>query len=573
MATDDEREDGLEHTGYRSGRVRIVGAEPAGRSAAIDPTDDAAVWNDDPDDAAAEEHSAAPFVTPPLPHWTEPATGEVPSILSREPESKDSDPFASLPGPTWREEGSDWEAQGEEFEPSMLAGDQTGQGSLDSGPSDRQPWVFDLPGSKAASQIFGQDETGWEEGENDWDDLARAVPPPAWVGEVEDQDPITAVIPKVSGALDDEGIVADTVLSSTVLEELDEELSEPEPPRRVVRPDAPIVIDDDADLADAIDEPRLRFRSQRSENRRTAAAERKLAPPPRRPVPTPSGRPGSPVEPPAAEAPPRNVAAAIVSGVVLGAVALVSFKIGSAAAVALVTVVVTMAAAEAYAAFRQGGYHPVTLLGLVATVSLMIAAYNKGEAALPLVIVLLLVFCFIWHLAGVEHTDAVRSTGTTLFVFGWVAVFGSFGALLLSPALFPDRHGIAFLLGGLIAGVAYDVGALTFGAWLGRHPMASVSPNKTWEGFVGGLLTSVVFSVVIVHMIHPWTVGKAATLGLVVSVVTTLGDLFESTVKRHLGRKDMGRLLPGHGGLLDRVDGLLFVLPATFYLVIAFHLG
>jgi phosphatidate cytidylyltransferase len=267
------------------------------------------------------------------------------------------------------------------------------------------------------------------------------------------------------------------------------------------------------------------------------------------------------------------VVAAIVSGLVLGALALVTFKIGPAPALALVTVVVTMAAAEAYAAFRQGGYHPVTLLGLVATVSLMIATYNKGEAALPLVLVLLVAFCFIWHLAGVEHTDAVRSTGTTLFVFGWVAVFGSFGALLLSPSVFPDRHGIAFLLGGIIAGVSYDVGALTFGAWLGRHPLASVSPKKTWEGFVGGLLTSVVLTVVIVHMIHPWTVGKAAALAVVVSVVSTLGDLFESTVKRHLGRKDMGRLLPGHGGLLDRVDGLLFVLPATFYLVIAFHLG
>ncbi len=82
-----------------------------------------------------------------------------------------------------------------------------------------------------------------------------------------------------------------------------------------------------------------------------------------------------------------------------------------------------------------------------------------------------------------------------------------------------------------------------------------------------------VVTAVVVHLIHPWTVGKAAALGLVVSIVATVGDLFESTVKRHLGRKDMGRLMPGHGGILDRVDGLLFVLPATFYLVIAFHLG
>jgi len=267
------------------------------------------------------------------------------------------------------------------------------------------------------------------------------------------------------------------------------------------------------------------------------------------------------------------VAAAIVSGLVLGGAALITFKIGPAAAAALVTVVVVMSAAEAFAAFRHGGYHPVTLLGLVATVSVMVATYNKGQVALPLVFVLLVAACFVWHLAGVEQTDAVTSTGTTVFIFGWIGVFGSYAALLLSPNVFPERHGIAFLLGGIIAAVAYDVVALTFGAWLGRHPMASVSPNKTWEGFVGGLVTSLILSVVIVHLIHPWTVGKAAVLGLVVSVVATLGDLFESTVKRHLGLKDMGRLLPGHGGLLDRVDGLLFALPATYYLVIAFHLG
>ena len=568
MARDEERDEGLENTGYISGRVRIVGAEPAGRSAAARSAEDGkAPWSEE-DEGEEEEPPVTTFATPPLPHWTEPPTGEVPSILARDEESVGGDPFASLPGPTWREEGSDWEVQDEEFEPSMLAGDQTGQGSLDAGPSDRQPWVFDLPGSKAAAAgIFG-DESGWEDGESDWEDLALAVPAPTWVGDDEPDGPITEVIPKVEA--DDDGFGDDLAVASIAIGEEPDGAFGAEPTGR-----APIIDEDLLEVPDDLDDDRRpRFRSQRSENRRAAKAERKAAPPPpRRPAPVASER----VRPPAGsdtdEAPPRNVAAAIGSGLVLGGLALLTFKLGPAPAVALVTVVVTMAAAEAFAAFRQGGYHPVTLLGLVATVSLMVATYNKGEAALPLVLVLLVAFCFIWHLAGVEQNDAVRSTGTTLFVFAWVAVFGSYGALLLSPALFPDRRGIAFLLGGIIAAVAYDVGALTFGAWLGRHPMASVSPNKTWEGFVGGLLTSVVISVGVVHLIHPWTVGKAATLGLVVAIVSTLGDLFESTVKRHLGRKDMGRLLPGHGGMLDRVDGLLFVLPATYYLVIAFHLA
>lgn len=546
---DNDRE-GLEHTGYRSGQVRIVGAEPAGHRTS--PPHEAAELNGESEENAGNQAS---FV-PPLPHWTEPATGEVPAVFSRDSD-RDDDPFASLGAPIWREEGSDWAAQEEEFEPSMLAGEQGPQGRLDTTSSDRQPWVFDLPGSRD-SELLDEDGSWDEDSEEGWEDLELGSAP-SWSAEVDD--PITAVLPAVRR---DEPEAPPT---PGVDDAFEEPAADAEPAGN-----GPVIDEPDWGGRDQQpEEPRQRFRSFRPSERKPQPPAAARPNPPRRP--SPANRLRTPPRPASDEAPPRNVAAAIVSGLVLGALALICFKVGPAAAVALVTLVVTMAAAEAFAAFRKGGYHPVTLLGLVATVSLMIATYNKGQVALPLVFVLLVVACFVWHLAGVEQTDAVRSTGTTLFVFGWVAVFGSFGALLLSPSLFPDRHGIAFLLGGVIAGVAYDVGALSFGAWLGRHPMAKVSPNKTWEGFVGGLVTSLILSVVIVHLIHPWTVGKAAALGLLVSVVATLGDLFESTVKRHLGLKDMGRLLPGHGGMLDRVDGLLFILPATYYLVIAFHMG
>jgi len=77
----------------------------------------------------------------------------------------------------------------------------------------------------------------------------------------------------------------------------------------------------------------------------------------------------------------------------------------------------------------------------------------------------------------------------------------------------------------------------------------------------------------VIHLIHPWTMDAALALGVVVAVVSPIGDLSESLFKRHLGLKEMGRILPGHGGLLDRVDGLLYVMPAAYYLVKAFHLG
>jgi phosphatidate cytidylyltransferase len=129
-------------------------------------------------------------------------------------------------------------------------------------------------------------------------------------------------------------------------------------------------------------------------------------------------------------------------------------------------------------------------------------------------------------------------------------------------------------LAAVIVTVAADVASLLVGSAFGRHPLApSISPNKTWEGFLGGAVAAVLVAVIVVHFIHPWTISKALVLGIVVAVVAPIGDLSQSMIKRHLGVKDMGRLMPGHGGILDRVDGLLFVLPATYFVVKAFHLG
>lgn len=129
-------------------------------------------------------------------------------------------------------------------------------------------------------------------------------------------------------------------------------------------------------------------------------------------------------------------------------------------------------------------------------------------------------------------------------------------------------------MGAIVATVAEDVGALVLGGWLGRRPLAPrVSPRKTWEGLVGGGILAIAASAAITGQVYPWTPAKAAVLGLVVAVIAPVGDLCESLIKRDLGFKDMGSLLPGHGGVLDRVDALLFVLPATYYLVRVLHLG
>jgi len=212
---------------------------------------------------------------------------------------------------------------------------------------------------------------------------------------------------------------------------------------------------------------------------------------------------------------------------------------------------------------------------LVGTISLMVGAYNKGIAALPLVLVLVVAFTLLWYLFGVERGSAVAGTASTMLVIGWVALLGSYAGLLLAPSAFPNRHGIAFLLGAIVATVANDVGALVVGRWIGSRQLApTISPNKTWEGLAGGALTSILVSTIVIgSFVHPWTPANAALLGIVVAVVAPLGDLCESLLKRDLRLKDMGSLLPGHGGVLDRVDALLFVLPATYYLVRALNIG
>ncbi|HUQ38925.1 MAG TPA: phosphatidate cytidylyltransferase [Acidimicrobiales bacterium] len=266
-----------------------------------------------------------------------------------------------------------------------------------------------------------------------------------------------------------------------------------------------------------------------------------------------------------APAGPRDVGVAAATGIGVAVVALLMFRSGPAATMVLATGVVLLCAVELFDVLRRAGHRPATLMGLTATVSIMLASYARGETAVPLVITLAVVFTLLWYLAGVVRARPTVNVAVTLMAFLWVGFLGSFSALLLR---LPERRGIAFLLGAVLATVAYDVGGFFIGSRSGRTPLApEISPNKTWEGLLGGAAAAVVVSVVVTRAIHPWDLGSAFALGLAVAVVAPLGDLCQSMIKRDLGVKDMGTMLPGHGGMLDRFDALLFVLPATYYLV------
>lgn len=263
---------------------------------------------------------------------------------------------------------------------------------------------------------------------------------------------------------------------------------------------------------------------------------------------------------------PRDMQTAIVVGVGFAAVALLLFWLGPRYAMFLVTAVILLAAAEFFNAVRRSGHQPATLLGIAACVGLVLAAYWKGPAAVPLVLFLALVFTmvwFLWGLGGAEHR--VANVGVTLLGVVYIGLLGSFAALLLQ-----QPHGVGLLLGAVVPAVGYDIGGLVVGKYFGRSPLTPISPNKTWEGLAGGIILAVLATVVILGVlpaVHPWdSFWVSFRLGVAVGLVAApLGDLCESMIKRDMGLKDMGELLPGHGGLLDRFDAILFALPTAYY--------
>ena len=268
---------------------------------------------------------------------------------------------------------------------------------------------------------------------------------------------------------------------------------------------------------------------------------------------------------PAAAAGGRDMTMAVVTGVGLGALALAAFKIGTDATVALVTILLVLAAAEFFMALRRAGYQPAALLGVVAVGALNLAAYWRFEAAVPLVLAITVLFSLFWYLTGVDRQAPLLNVSVTLFGVLYVGLLGSFAGLMLT-----DPNGIGMLLAAVLCTVGYDTGGLVVGRMFGRSPLTAFSPNKTTEGLIGGMAVSFGIAVLVVGRITPFgqdpgTLGSAFVLGVVVALAAPLGDLCESMVKRDLGLKDMGTILPGHGGLMDRFDALLFVLPATYY--------
>ena len=272
----------------------------------------------------------------------------------------------------------------------------------------------------------------------------------------------------------------------------------------------------------------------------------------------------------------REIMISVLTGLAIGAVFLACYFIGNIALLILITLGLGAAVVEFYAKLKKVGYDPAILLGIVVTLGLSLGVYWRGVMAYPVILVLAVFFVCIWYLLIDNEKPAVPNIAITLFGIFYIGILGSTAVLLLTVQ---DGHGPNLILAAVLAAVSYDVGGWLVGKSVGRIKFTKVSPNKTLEGLIAGMIFAIVIPVVLLQLLNlepfgdaPGTFKDVLIFGIIAAIVAPVGDLVESLIKRSLSVKDMGVILPGHGGVLDRVDALLFVFPATLIVALLLDL-
>jgi len=260
----------------------------------------------------------------------------------------------------------------------------------------------------------------------------------------------------------------------------------------------------------------------------------------------------------------RNLPAAIAVGAVMGFGMIAILLYVPYVWIGVVAVAIAVATHEVVRRLREAGYViPIwpLLIGGQAMIWLTWPFGTKGALGAFGGTVLV---CLIWRLLANGLSSApqnyLRDVSATIFLAAWIPLFGAFGALLIYPG-----DGWARVLTMLLAVVFSDIGGYTAGVLFGKHPMVpAISPKKSWEGFAGSLLCGTAAAVLAVMFLLERPSWIGIPLGIFLVITGTLGDLVESQVKRDLGIKDMGTLLPGHGGMMDRIDSILPSAAATW---------
>jgi phosphatidate cytidylyltransferase len=262
--------------------------------------------------------------------------------------------------------------------------------------------------------------------------------------------------------------------------------------------------------------------------------------------------------------PGRDVPTAFLTGLVLAALAVGAILIGPGAFAIFAGIVVLFAQGEFYLAVQKRHYQPATALGLVSGALILGAGYYRGENAMLAIMALSLFATFLWYMTVPAHHRRNVVSNIAITVLG-VAYIPLLAAYALAVLKLPDGEGLTLSIIGLT--FVYDTAAFGVGYFWGSRPLApTISPKKSWEGAIGATLVVIA---VAVGVVGSWvslldTVPRSVGLAVVVALFAPLGDLAESLLKRDLEIKDMGGILPGHGGVMDRIDSVLFVAPAAF---------
>jgi len=436
------------------------------------------LFDDSSDETGSGGISFGDSDTGPLPHWTQPPTGEIPKVLTGEP-TDDLDVWSSFSGQssTWRDDAP--------VEPSAGLDDITGLSPVFE--ADAEPDVFEEPAPTA------RDESA---------PVRR------------EQGRITIGTDPTDGAA-----------------------SRPTSSGRRPRP------------GDATSRP--------GKGGRPVAPQRSKSG-------KPAGGTGG-----------RDMPTAVAVGLGIAVVFIGAVKWRPSAVAVLVVLVLGLAAVEYFDRVREKGYQPAFIPGIMACVAAPGAVYHYGVGALPLVVFLTFVAVAVSFIGATSlESNPMPNMAITTLGVTWIGVLGSFGAAIvaLSNAGGGNSIGTDTLTLLAIGVVANDVGALFVGSAVGKTPLRHwISPNKSLEGFLGGtvLTLGAMFLVGVADKSDTWnSTGDLLLLGLVISIMAPIGDLTESMFKRNLDVKDFGSIVKGHGGILDRFDGFLFVMPGVYYLAV-----
>lgn len=260
----------------------------------------------------------------------------------------------------------------------------------------------------------------------------------------------------------------------------------------------------------------------------------------------------------------RNLPAAIVVSLLLAALVIGTLILAPRGWVVILSVAMAIATHEVVKRLREAGYSIPLIPLLLGGQAMIWLTWPFGAAGALGAYGGTVLVCLIWRLLsqglGSQPVNYLRDVAVTLFVATWIPLFAAFGALLVYP-----EDGAARVFAFMVTVAFSDIGGYAAGVLFGKHRMVpAISPKKSWEGLAGSVLCGTAAAVLsVVFLLHqPWWVG--VPLGLMLVVTATAGDLVESQFKRDLGIKDMGTLLPGHGGLMDRIDGALPSAVATW---------